>query len=1520
MRLIKLTLAGFKSFADRTEFLFEDDVTGVVGPNGCGKSNVVDAIKWVLGERSSKSLRGKEMIDVIFAGSAGRKPAGMASVSLTFENPVRGSDGATERRSDEGAEANAADMVGEIPGESASSEAGEHRLGEPAHQEETQAASLGHQDSDADLDRDTADSKVLDDSVRGRRALPIDADIVEVERRLYRDGTSQYLINSRRARLKDIRDLFLDTGVGADAYSIIEQGKVDAMLLASPQERRVVFEEAAGIARYKQRRIESIRKLERTDQNLTSTREQLDNTERRLRMVKGQAAKARRFKELDEEFRALRLALAFDHYDEIRQRLDGLTSRLSALEKDRREAGATVLRFDQARQEGELARGEALDAQRSLEQQRTGAIHTGESAAQRRAMLERNLGEAGKRLEGDREQVQRVEARLKELTQDIQQRASQIGASAEQLASGEQVMQQAAEARARVLESLTEQQSALAKRRATAAEIDRERTRLLASVQADERRLESLREQAARSAAKAAALAGEQEQVAQAIESLKRAVGERRVRIDQAEGAINDIEATLASLSSDRASLAASLGDLEQRLVRSESRRQTLQEMVEAREGLADAVKLVLDRKASGEGFASVLAPLADLVSAGAEHAAAIEAALGPDLQALVVRDVTAMPTREEIAGLVGRVTFLPLGAGLAARAGVRLGLGQRDAQASAMRPDPADWPVPGLAGDAAPDAWVGGGRAPSRAGAPGLDVATLHLMGDRVRPLRPLVQPDAAASDAEGVSELLDHLLGRTFLVAGLDTATLLSAGPLGGCRFVTADGACLEADGRLSAGPLSASSAGGLIQRRAELANLEREIAGLRERVEAERASLKAADAEAAALTTQRGGHAGRLATLQREQISDQTRLERAVADHARLERDLGSIGQEREQVEASTAKIEADRAALSSKAESLARLHEEQSGAAEAIERELVGLRRRHDEASEQLTASKIEVGRLGEQLSAARREHHALQAQREDAARRQRDLASSIEHNQARVQEHERAIEEASKAGEEARATAARLEEELEGVRERVAKADEAVKSLGERLVAARGRASAIERDWNALEASRREAEVRRETLEERTQEEIGLDLAFEYADYRAMMRDEEDATPTGAATGGMAAALGSHATDQEGDESAEDESEGDMAVQSHSHATRVAVRIVPVPRDEGHKRVEELRRDIKALGNVNLDSIEEERTLAARNDDLIQQVADLDAAGRQLRELIDRLNDASRARFEETFVRVQEEFGGKNGMFRRLFGGGKAEVRLMPLVKEINGEKVETDQVDMLESGVEIIAKPPGKEPRSISQLSGGEKTLTAVSLLMAIFRSKPSCFCVLDEVDAALDEGNVARFCNTIRQYTDFSRFIVITHNKRTMQAADRLYGVTMQERGVSKRVSVRFDQVRDDGSFTAKGDGGEEAPVPKSPVSPNAKVAKEREAVAAEAPAEKRPRRSTRAVEVPTVAPESDEASQSEAPLDGPVVVPPAEPVGVDAAAAPVAPAEPIDERPSRRLREALGQMGRRPETAGRA
>ncbi len=1329
MRLAKLTLNGFKSFADRTEFSFDDPMTGIVGPNGCGKSNVVDAIKWVLGERSSKSLRGKEMIDVIFAGSAGRKPAGMASVILTFENPEistplgagtlfeepePGTNGTVEANGTE--RTDGTDSAERAP--SASSGFDEPGTGKdnPSLRSglvETEAADAGPVPDagfDPDLD-DDPNSTVLQAEVRGKRALPIDADVVELERRLFRDGTSQYIINGRRARLKDIRGLFLDTGVGADAYSIIEQGKVDAMLLASPQERRSIFEEAAGIARYKQRRVESERKLDRAVANLALTREQLANTERRLRIVKGQAAKARKYQTLKGELDGWRLALAFEQYDDLRQRLDGLTSRLRDLEQTRADAIRVLSEVEHAKQESELERGDAMELERRLEQEQTQAGHTAERAEQRRQMAERSVADLRRQRETDAARLEELSTRAASLDVAAEDLAEQVAALGEQAADAQRRLDAAGEQRGQIMELLAAQQATVAERRAAATSIDRERAGLVASITGDERRAESVREQLAKLADRQSVLEDETGSHETETNRLDEVIASQRTELETIERDITEQDASADAMSADRRLRAEALAELEQRAVRLESRQQTLQELIEARAGLGDAVRDVLDRKDRGEGFDRVIAPLADLIDTDSESAASVEAALGATLQALVVETVNDLPTAEEFESLTGRVAFVPIS---------RLG--------STPRRHVLD---------------------------------TIGMFGDRVVPMRALVRardnmfaPTGSGTDPinpERIEALLDRLLGDTFLVPDMDAGVLLAGGPLAGKRMVTRDGCVLEADGRIVAGPVGTAESGGVLQQRGELAALDAELSGLRVSLDAARDELARVDTQAAALNERTTALRQRQAAGQRLLAAESARLDRVQAEGERLERDRVSLAEESSQMADRLAKIDADRAQLRDRAGKLERLLADEEARAVEAQHELDRAQTERDAMAERLSAARVDVSRLNEQLSAARRELNRARIDRDEVERQQRDLSQQVEQASERASEYERDIAEAAAQAEAARQDAARLAAEVAGAKRTLESCDATVQELGQRVIDARAHAQHVERDWHSLEVSRREIEVKRENLEDRTHEDLGLDLAGEYAEYREMMADREFGE------------------------------------------------VVRVDIDEATASVDTLRAEVRKLGNVNLDSIEEEESLADRNEELVRQVADIDHAREQLTTLIDKLNHVCRERFGEAFARIQAEFGGQQGMFRKLFAGGRAEVRLMPLVKIVDTpegpKKVQTDEIDLLESGIEVIAKPPGKEPRSISQLSGGEKTMTAVALLLSIFRSKPSCFCVLDEVDAALDEANVGRFVEVVRQFTDLSNFIVITHNKRTMQAVDKLFGVTMQERGVSTRVTVKLER-----------------------------------------------------------------------------------------------------------------------------
>jgi len=616
MRLAKITLVGFKSFADRTEFTFDDPITAIVGPNGCGKSNIVDAIKWVLGERSAKSLRSKEMQDVIFAGSAGRAPAGMASVTLSFMNPLQ------------------------EPSES--------------NQQDPSTPAL-----DA-ADESSPDSLINRQGVN--RTLPIDSEVVDVQRRLYRDGGSQYLINGKRARLRDIRDLFLDTGVGADAYSIIEQGKVDAMLLSSPVDRRSIFEEAAGVAKFRVRRIESQRKLDRTEVNLIRAREQLESTERRLRAVHNQAARARRFKELDSRYRGLRIALMLHQNLELNDRLNGLTSRLIGLQKEQDDAVQTLESLEEHKQNHELARHDLLSQRQAVESDLTAAEHEGQHAAQREALAERSLEETESLKQHEDERAEELRRGASQVAQAEQALADSIIQLEAALLEVERECEEESDRRTALQQSQVDRREQLGNKQAACEEINRERTALVVRIEAETNRAQMLRQEQEKREQAAHALVEEettlqadQQQASAAVASTKERIGATQLEVD-------GLEQDLSTLSNDQQRLGGRLSSLEQRRISLDSRRQTLQEMVDAHAGLDDAPRAVLNRKNtdSGDGpFSCVLAPLADLIETDAPHAQAVEAALGSNLQALVVRSMTELIDSGALRELSGRVVFL---------------------------------------------------------------------------------------------------------------------------------------------------------------------------------------------------------------------------------------------------------------------------------------------------------------------------------------------------------------------------------------------------------------------------------------------------------------------------------------------------------------------------------------------------------------------------------------------------------------------------------------------------------------------------------------------------------------------------------------------------------------------------------------------------------------------------------------------------------------------------------------------
>ncbi|MCC7191559.1 MAG: chromosome segregation protein SMC [Phycisphaeraceae bacterium] len=1222
MRLSKLTVTGFKSFADRTEIAFDAPITGIVGPNGCGKSNVVDAIKWVLGEQSAKSLRGGAMMDVIFNGSSARKPSGMASVTLTFDNPVE-----------------------------ASSPSAEPSTGEAAN--------------------------------APRRKLPLDFDTVSVTRQLYRDGSSEYLINKQRARLRDIRELFLDTGIGTDAYSMIEQGRVSAMVEAKADERRELFEEAAGISRFKARKKEAIRKLERTEQNLTLSRTRLEDTEKRLRSVKIQAGRARNYQEYTTQLRELQLTYVLAEFHRLQTQLKEVNEKLEQAEADRAVAARQSQKTEQALADAEEDRGSILAQQKQVEHDRLQQESARDQATQRKQFAETTLADIQRQIERDGKRLEELTAQRDQL---IREHADQSAAVEALTASQKETaakLEASQEEYRRLQHELNEHRNRIEDEKAGIVGLMRRTSQLhneINSLGQFEKNLLNTRQ---RLDARAAQVSGQLEKLLTFRDEASVRHTEAKALIEAESAKLNELVAQAEQLDAGQRSLSQALAKSKEERSGLNSRRALLQEMQDKQEGVADPVKAVLAHKSttpSGQVdlFGFVRGLLADMLEVDADNsngARIVEAALGDYQQSLVIdrlADVCdAAVGTEAIRSLAGRVAFIAV--------------------------DQCSLPpfVP-----AAADAFPPG-----------------------VKPVIDLVRYPAE------IAPIAWRLLGQTLIVRDLESAMLLRAVLPSGYRFVTQGGELLETDGRVIAGPVAGAAGTGLISRRSELAKLNRDIAVLDERISEDQQALAALSDRAAHLEniSQELRQAIYEANTVRVELS--SRLDTLQQQIAQLEREQPVLSAETESVHRQLRDAESKKQTHQTEAERLEQDAAARQQAVTHLEASIQDLTQKTEHSREAVTTIRVETGKIAEQLGAAQRQVRQVEIARGDIERQHKSLAEQLAHHESRIGELETTGHEAAKVIADTESRLRELGVRADLVLHKLNKSEAAISELRAAAAEHRTQVEKADKELQSHQLSKRETEVKIDATQQRGQEQLALDVAYAYKSY------------------------------------------------------------VPAEIDwpviEG--QIKDLRGKIDRLGTVNVDAINEQDELEKQHESMAAQLADIEQGKLQLEQLITQINDDSRKRFEVTFEQIREAFGGQNGMFRRLFGGGKAEIRLEP---DENGN------IDVLESGIEIMAKPPGKEPCSISQLSGGEKTMTAVALLMSIFQTRPSPFCVLDEVDAALDEANVERFTDVVKSFLDRSHFIIITHHKRTMQSCDLLYGITMQERGVSKRVAVQFDQV----------------------------------------------------------------------------------------------------------------------------
>ena len=1189
MKIKKLELIGFKSFVDRTILRFDHDVLAIVGPNGCGKSNVVDAIRWCMGEQSARHLRGRSMEDVIFNGSESRAPHDFAEVTLTFDN----------------------DVPDEMP------------LEFRAYAE------------------------------------------IAVTRRLFRTGESEYLVNKTPVRLRDVTDLFLGTGAGTKAYSIVEQGKVGLIVSAKPEDRRLLIEEAAGITKFKSRKKQAEKKMELTQQNLLRVSDIIAEIERNIVSLRRQAAKAERFVTYRSELEDLQLHEAAHRYLEIAgwTKLEASTCHelSGALECAKSDLHDREVGIDAVRQEVEIVAG-VVEAAQTASFAADNAVHAEEATVERVSDRIASLTQREKQAAVERtdmiEQVGRLSAEREAVSRSVSLLEDDERGQSQRLAGEETTLARTVDAHRVSDESLARVQQEISSARAQIAGAE-------------------------------SALAAFERRHAELLSRMDRLSSERgsleTSRVEH-EAAAREIEAETFRLQTECGAAADSLAKLESQLlvdkdfvreqerlfeeIRSrlsskKSRHVALEEVRARLDGVGAGTKALL-----GTNDSCLAGLLSDHVDAPGELVTALAGLLGARLEDVVVRDIDrGVELLEQLAAnRKGRAAIVSLHAPFVAASGPtwsRNGAGADDSRGIVAR------------------------------------------LADVVR-----YAPEDEA--------LVLSVIGDALVVRDVECARQLrQEGIL--ASLVTLGGAVVRADGRIEGGQGDVVAAAVLESQR-EMRDLAAQIDQLQGAASERLGILQDARSRLMRTNTdveeaRKRVHASELALLRSEKDRQKAvgqlelvahRLETLTVEEFEGTQTLAASESEREQ--SARALVEGQ-----SRVEgALAALAE-----AEAV----LSLARRQVDAQRQLvTASKVAIASTREKLTAERGTASRLAVSAKELEDRATRLADEMDKNGVALREAAADIERHTGALAEARQIARAATEELAMLRAQLEDRRATLVLDEGSLKQAREQADAIREDLRQHEMALRERELGKAHLIESVAERFrGLALPKVVGDYH--MR--------------------------------------------------------PPPDDMLRARIEELTRLIERMGPVNLDAVREHAEAEQRLLLHTSQKADLDKALADLTRAIQQMNRESKRLFEQTFQAVNERF---KVMFPRMFCGGRAELRL-------------TNPDDILESGIDIVAQPPGKKLSSIELMSGGEKALTAVSLVFAIFQIKPSPFCILDEVDAPLDEANVARYNDIVRSMTDRSQFILITHIKRTMQAVDVLYGVTMPEPGVSKIVSVKMNE-----------------------------------------------------------------------------------------------------------------------------
>jgi chromosome segregation protein len=1247
MRLNRIEIAGFKSFPDRSELTFDDGVTAIVGPNGCGKSNVVDALTWVLGEQSAKSLRGDRMEDVIFGGSDARKPTAAAEVRLKLSG-----------------------VASRIPGNGTAL----NRSGVIAIQS----------DGGAEM------SAV---AVAVEEETPLIVRDVELMRRLYRSGESEYLIDGENCRLRDVQDLLMDAGLGIKAYAVIEQGKIGQILSARPTDRRQLIEEAAGVTKYKSRRRAAELKLEAAQQNLTRVDDIVFEVEKQRGTLKRQAAKARRYKRLREELRRWEKVQYAQKYRVLKQsiethrtrltearereavaaaRLAELETELERLRLELTEADAATTAAREAAHTCELEMGRlqqqiAFDRQqvehlgtaaadiqteiRALEERREPARVELEERREAAARVSAERDEAETTLRAEQDAYAEAQRRIEGLEADVEAARSEVFAAVNAATALRHAMEHAAAARTRLAEQLAKLE-----------------------VESGDLRIEADRASAERAAAE---------------ESLERArAAMDGLRVDRAAR-----ESELAGARTERDDRTRQLRQREHELATVTARLASLEELHAARAEYGDGARMLL---ADSGGYGH-LGSVADYLEVDKRCERAVEAVLGDRLQFVVV------PTDEDAA------------------AGLRIAL-ERNAgrvgfvvSSAAQNPRFSEVPVP----------------------------QSLTALAASVRISGP-------SSDAIG------GLLRGVWLAPDFETAREAARSIHG--TLVTVDGDVFH--GAVIEGGVRTESRGILATKR--------EIKELREKSDGQGAAVERLREEIAGLDVVIAGAESSIASLQGELhrqekaiVGYDLQLRGATETADRVRRKEEQIAVERRSAEEEQ---RAQQSRQDEARESILRIEVEQKAADENLnlaQRRLFDAREAMQAQGQRAAEARASHAALVERAGALAAEVARLQQAGVELEARLTGRSDELRRNESRRVDLEQAIGSA-----EERLTAGlRTFDEL---RDKVRQADDRSQELHARfedqdvsIREARRAVEAVRGDVAQLDVARATAEADLSHLATSCAENVQATLDEVAAEVEQLEHDGALASPRAVDDAPEAAEID--------DEGAAGAATGE---EDRAEAAPSARTLTP---DE---MVADLRAKIERMGAVNMMAIDQFDDLESRHTFLSAQRKDLVDSIAATGEAIRRIDKTTKERFREAFDVINRNF---EGTFTTLFGGGRAGLVLL-------------DESDQLESGIDIIAQPPGKRLQSVQLLSGGEKALTAMALMFAIFKYRPSPFCLLDEIDAPLDDANIGRFVEMLQGMQDHTQFILITHNRKTMEIADRLYGVTMEEPGVSKLISVQLN------------------------------------------------------------------------------------------------------------------------------